>query len=213
MTSSSDPRLQTVIAELFPPDLGCCASTMLPPDHNLLPEERAAIADMAPKRLAEYSLGRHCAHRAMEALGSAAAPVIKGEDRAPIWPTGLIGSISHCEQTAAAVVGRTEAYQGIGLDIEAAGELPEELRRLILRPDEDGDAKLRFSIKEAVYKCIYPTLGHYVDFQEMQIILGAEGRYQAVAHSTYFDVNLVKQLRGEYAVHNGLLISSAWLAV
>ena len=60
------------------------------PLHNLaLP----ANHQFSLKRLSDFSTGRYCAIKALEQLGIQDAIIPIGEDRAPIWPEGIVGSI------------------------------------------------------------------------------------------------------------------------
>jgi len=103
-----------------------------------------------------------------------------GSAREPVWPDGIVGSISHCEDIAIAVVAAADRYTGIGIDIEAVGSLEPELARLIATPDEvsnyqlqglPNDGRLLFAVKESIYKCIWPVLRRYVDFQQVVVDL------------------------------------------
>ena len=49
------------------------------------------------KRLSDFATGRYCAMKALEQFGIQDAIIPIGEDRAPIWPEGIVGSISHCD--------------------------------------------------------------------------------------------------------------------
>jgi 4'-phosphopantetheinyl transferase EntD len=166
---------------------------------------------MVPSRLREFTLGRHCARQAIQALGVNAEAIPKAADRSPVWQNGIVGSISHSAGHAGAVVAHSEAYAGLGLDIETRTPLSAEVAAMICRPNETADPQLLFSLKEAVYKCIYPQLQHYVDFQEMEIIFAANDSYSAVAHSDNFDTTVVASLQGQYKITEELLMSSAWL--
>ena len=139
----------------------------------------------------------------------------KHEDRSPVWPTGVIGTISHFEQHAAAAVASAAAYRGLGLDLESPETLSAEIATMVCRPEESGDtadAKLLFSIKEAIYKCIYPVVGHYVDFQEMEVRLDTtNASYSAIPHSETLDTRLIAGLQGKYYRHDTMVLASAWL--
>ncbi|MEI8635195.1 hypothetical protein P4S72_30355 [Vibrio sp. PP-XX7] len=57
------------------------------------------------KRKCEFLAGRLCAKRAMAECGINAETTLGiGEHREPLWPEGVIGSISHCDTQAVAVV-------------------------------------------------------------------------------------------------------------
>jgi 4'-phosphopantetheinyl transferase EntD len=217
MTATTEQLTAATLLSLFPAGIAAHYSTALPPHTELLPAEAAGTQDMIEKRRLEFTHGRHCAHQAMRKLGLPIEAILKGADRAPIWPTSVCGSISHSGTTAAAVIAHRRQLAGIGLDIETAGPLAPEIAEMICRPDElkmhDGEhAKLLFSIKEAVYKCIYPNINCYVDFQEMEIFLQEnDGSFSAQSHSPNFDASLVDGLQGRYCSNAEFVISSAWI--
>ena len=116
-----------------------------------------------------------------------------------------------------AVVARTSQISSIGVDIESAHPLEEELLRMISRPEEPARdnptaAKLIFSIKESIYKCIFPELGFFGDFQDMQVILSGQGQsFTAVPHNPAIDAMLISRLQGRYTIDDQYIISSAWI--
>lgn len=201
---------------LFPTDVALYLSGSLPSDARLHPEEQAITAGMVPKRLQEYLHGRDCARRALTELGVPAVAIGRSADRAPVWPAGVVGSIAHSGSVATAVVGHTTNFIGLGVDLEQTEPLRQELIAMICRPDEevaaDGNrAKLLFSIKEAVYKCLYPQLGRFIDFLDMRIELPAEGQYTAHSECAHCDPALTRRIHGRYDICDGLILTAAWI--
>jgi 4'-phosphopantetheinyl transferase EntD len=98
--------------------------------------ERAALDRAAPKRRNEFSSGRVYARAALAALDCPRCPIGVGADRLPHWPSGYIGSISHCSVWCTAAAGRDRRYAGIGVDIESDEPLPAAMQENICRPDE-----------------------------------------------------------------------------
>jgi len=144
-------------------------------DPSLFAEDDFARCDIAPvrgvaKRQAEYLAGRLCAREALRRVtGQPGVPAV-GEDRAPQWPLGVVGSITHGDNWAAALVAQREQWRALGLDVERLlpaeraqrlqGEIltPAELQRL---QDLDENARalrisLSFSLKESLFKALYP---------------------------------------------------------
>src|SRR5690606_27649753 len=92
----------------------------------------------ASKRQCEYLAGRLCARHALWQLtGHASVPAV-GEDRAPQWPAGIVGSITHSAGHAAALVAHAEHWRGLGLDLERllSAERSQRLAKEILTNDE-----------------------------------------------------------------------------
>ncbi len=217
-TAGATPsELQKTIAELFPADIAVCYSDRCPAGAELLPTEREHTRNMVSHRLDEFRHGRWCARQAMAQLGMPQAAIGKRPDRSPQWPAGVTGTIAHTGSVAAAAMARADDFVSLGLDIEQAGPLEPEAARLIVRPDEDGGvhgnrARILFSIKEAIYKCIHPVVRTYVDFQEMRVDLsGPAGSFGAVPDTNNFDGALIAGLRGQYTVTSGLIVSACWI--
>ena len=152
---------------------------------KLNPEERAQLPHRSVAvRQREFVAGRACAAEAMRRLGYQPRPVQVANDRSPVWPDGLIGSISHSRHLAGAVVARRdEGFRAIGLDLEEATPLHEELLEeicvdaernwLAKQPAQDRAllAKMIFCAKEAAYKCQYPLTGEVFGFDTLHIDL------------------------------------------
>ncbi len=136
-----------------------------------------SVARSVAKRQAEYVYGRLCAQASLRALGMDARWPALGRSGQPVWPEGVIGSITHCEPYAAAVAVRAQ-QGGVGIDVErviAAEQLstllsvvdPVELALLQqLRPRLSlaTGLTLVFSAKESLYKAVFPSVGTFLDF-------------------------------------------------
>jgi len=108
----------------------------IPGAYDLFEIEERCILNAVRKRRDEFAAGRGAARRALSMLDIPSMPIPRADDRRPIWPGGIVGSISHAENVAAAIVGRAEDIDGVGLDIEAAAPLKKELLRHILTAEE-----------------------------------------------------------------------------
>ena len=135
-------------------------------------------------RQREFAAGRICAASAMRDLGSMSYPVDVAQDRSPIWPAGLLGSISHTSELAAAVVARSSPQvRAVGLDLEQAVALeddlideiciPREREWLATQPKQRRGllAKAVFCAKEAAYKCQYSLTGEMFGFETFETAL------------------------------------------
>jgi len=138
-----------------------------------------SLTRAVPKRQAEFLAGRYCAHQACESLGVQTNDLPIGADRAPVWPSALVGSITHTDGIAAALVGPANRYRGLGLDVEGviSDASIDALQSLVVVEGElavldsfGGERQALtalFSAKEAIYKAIHPTVKRYVDFKEV----------------------------------------------
>jgi 4'-phosphopantetheinyl transferase EntD len=142
-------------------------------------DEQARARGLAPARRAGFVAGRVALHAA---LGSS-VPIGSDDRGAPILPAGWGGSVSHKGARAAALVAPA-GDGGVGIDLELAAPPRVDIARRVLTARElaaiDGLADrgravtLRFSIKEAIYKAIAPTLRRYVGFLEVELELAGD---------------------------------------
>ncbi|MDN0096501.1 4'-phosphopantetheinyl transferase family protein [Yersinia rohdei] len=162
------------------------------------------------KRRAEYLAGRFVARQVLNMLEVRDYPLISGIDRAPQWPTGLIGSISHNNQRALCTAQRVTPVMesseanygthGVGLDIESliSVERAKNLWPGILTEEEyhsfqDGPLHfnqlltLAFSAKESLFKAVFPQLGRYFDFLEARLLSYS-------LDTGYFELMLLREL-------------------
>ncbi|HEU0242067.1 MAG TPA: 4'-phosphopantetheinyl transferase superfamily protein [Micromonosporaceae bacterium] len=154
------------------------------PAAGLLPEEEAFISGAVDRRRREYATVRHCARRALVALGLPPVPIPSGIARDPLWPPGIVGSMTHCEGYRAAAVARATMVRTIGIDAEPNEPLPNGLvstvltsrervavsRLAVAAPTVRWD-RLLFSAKEAVYKAWYPLMRVWLGFEDVEIAL------------------------------------------
>ncbi|WP_371933137.1 4'-phosphopantetheinyl transferase [Bradyrhizobium sp. CCGUVB23] len=135
------------------------------------------LGGVVQRRRREFAWGRHHAREALERLGFAPVPILSGADRAPIWPSGAMGSISHSSSDCGAVAGRSSDVLALGLDIEDEEPLEGDLLPIICTPAEIElsewsnsrvGPKLIFAIKEAVYKSYAPATGEFLDFSRCE---------------------------------------------
>jgi 4'-phosphopantetheinyl transferase EntD len=135
----------------------------------LMAGEAAHLAGAVAKRKLEFAAGRAAAREAMAALGMPLEAVLSSASRAPVWPEGVQGSISHSDQLCVAVV--CPAGRVIGVDVEPAAPLEADLMAEVLgHPPDSCDLKDRlaatlvFSAKEAAFKAQYPLSKRMIGF-------------------------------------------------
>lgn len=148
-------------------------------------EERLLSPSAVPRRVTEFRLGRRAAHLALERLGAEPRPILRGAQREPLWPSDVVGSITHSRNLAIAAVGYLSDTGGIGIDIEDRARYFPGLETKIAREDEltilermDEEERARatleiFSAKEVIYKAHYPRIGRYFGFMAARIELGS----------------------------------------
>ncbi len=188
---------------------------------GLLKAEEALVQGAARTRVEQFTAGRVCSRIALGRLGVAATtPIPRGEDRAPIWPAGFIGSISHTDSWCAAAVARSESVRSIGIDLESSAPLKEALwRRVCTASERDWlhelsapglTGKIVFSAKEAVYKCQYPISGQFLGFHAVEVELG-EDSFRAVFQQEAGEFQVGDVITGRYVVEEGLVATACEL--
>lgn len=133
----------------------------------------AALSRASDRRRAEFIAGRALACLAQAALGIVPRPVAFGADRAPVWPAGLSGSISHAGDHCACFVLPADLGTA-GIDLEEMAEgcalqaildlamTSEEVAIIGACPDLRIAATLCFSAKEAAFKALYPKVCRFI---------------------------------------------------
>jgi 4'-phosphopantetheinyl transferase EntD len=225
MTSSAgpDPALMQMTRHLFAGSVGIGVTdprALHPPLHD---SERAATPGMVPRRLREFAAGRHAARQALNMLGFADQAIPMGEDRAPIWPKGLQGSLTHCAAACIAVVARGPAT--LGIDLEPDAPLAPDLTALICTPieqdwlrqqppeDRGRLARVIFSAKESVYKAQYPFSKEILDFADVVIApYMREGRFSATFHHANTSFPAGARVLGRVAINAGLILTGIAIA-
>lgn len=216
---SSGPA--SLFAEILAPSLVARELRQPGDPATLLPEELEIVATAVPGRRREFSAGRTCARAALTSLGVEAVPILSGAKREPIWPPGVVGSITHCVGFAGAVVGRAQEWVGVGIDVEPAARLPREvvpqvmgrgeLGALERLPDSDVPWDLLvFSAKESVYKLWYPQQRRWLGFKDVRVRLSDDGSFSARIARTDRG-SLPSDLVGRWAVGDGLAVTAVAL--
>src|ERR687896_1732938 len=154
----------TLIATLVPRSASAETFSDVP-ESTMFSDEAAAVASAGAERRREFGTVRWCARTALRQLGVPAVPILPNGDRAPRWPVGVVGSMTHCVGYRAAAVARSAELRALGIDAEPHAALPDEALDLVLRAEErarllalaDSDPHLHwdriaFCAKEAVYK-------------------------------------------------------------
>jgi 4'-phosphopantetheinyl transferase EntD len=206
---------------LFGPDIALAAADPGADGPPALPAEAAAMARMVPARRREFAAGRDAARRAMVALGLPPVAVPMGDDRAPVWPAGVIGAISHGGGACLAAVARAGKVRGLGLDLEPDADLDPDLIASICTPAERAGlpatgagraARLIFSAKECAYKCQYGASRTLFGFDTLEITLDpAAGRFAAVFAADVPPFARDTVLPGRFAIGAGLIVTAMTL--
>ena len=182
------------------------------------PAEIDELPRAVEKRRREYIAGRVAAHRAMEKLGLTARPVLANRSRAPSWPRGLTGSLSHNDTICVAAVARSSQVRSLGIDVEDDAPLAADLVATVCTLEErawlatqpeaarGNLAKLIFSAKEAVYKCQYPVSHRVLEFTAVLVTPDTDtGQFEATFLESSGPFPAHARLDGRFAVTGGLI--------
>jgi 4'-phosphopantetheinyl transferase EntD len=213
-----------MIEEILPPEVASAEAFDDAGDTTLFPEEEAVVARAVDKRRREFTTARGCARKALATLGLPPVPIVPGERGAPTWPSGVVGSMTHCDGYRASAVALEERVRTIGLDAEPNGPLPEGVLEVIATPTEIGwlsgiagdDSgvcwdRLLFSAKESIYKAWFPLTHRWLDFAEAIVTPDpSAGTFTArlLVPGPVVDGHRLPGFSGRWIVGNGLVATA-----
>jgi 4'-phosphopantetheinyl transferase EntD len=211
------------IRDLFPGAVAAAVATAASFEAPLLRGEETTVRTAVASRRREFAAGRDCARRALAQLGGPQGP-IPGRDRAPVWPSGFVGSISHCKGFCAAVAGRQADFASIGFDVENLSALSAAAARIILTPAETTTlttappapglpwVTIAFSAKEAVYKSVHPLTRERLSFHDVALAFRPDGRFSVeAAASDLSSAHLFPAIEGRWDVDADRVYTGACL--
>ncbi|MET8082525.1 4'-phosphopantetheinyl transferase superfamily protein [Micromonospora sp. NPDC005237] len=215
--------------DLLPPTVAVAVAAPDDWTGELLTAEQACLGERAVQtRRRDFTAGRVCARRAMADLGLPVAAVPAAADRAPIWPAGVVGTITHTTGYCAAAAARATDLRSVGMDAERHREINAGVRRLVLLPEEEESlARLPsdiswpvvlFSAKETVYKVWHPVVGSWLDFHDAHLTLDPDsGTFTARIAPARVDAAQVADppgtITGRFVVADGLVRTAAVLTL
>jgi enterobactin synthetase component D len=142
----------------------------------------SALKNSVSKRRAEFLAGRYAASFALHKLGFNSSEIRIGKHRSPVWPDGIVASITHTKNTVVCAAAYERDIHFLGIDLEnwLAYETIKEIKSNIILTNEEelllksciGFEKaftLTFSAKESLFKALYPSVGYYFDFTAAEI--------------------------------------------
>ncbi len=191
------------------------------PDIELFPEERAPVAHAVDKRRREFVTGRACARLSLQRLGIAPIAIPSGERGEPLWPTGVVGSITHCRGYCASAVANADDVLTIGIDAEVDQPLPEGVlgdiafgRELTMLADRRAGVcldTLLFSAKEAVYKAWFPLTHRWLGFEDVELTIDvrdATFRARLLVSGPVVDGMRLSEFRGRWCLEDGIVAAA-----
>lgn len=191
-----------------------------PGKHDLFPTEQAAVARAIVRRRDEFAAGRRAARNALTAMNKPASEIPMAEDRSPVWPTGVTGSITHTQSACVAMLASTDNVKCIGVDLEEHLPIENELipsicteNELNILNDEAPSIAARriFCGKEAAYKTQYQISHTLIGFEALELCRKSSSEMvfkftRSVAPFRKDDTMTIRQ----WADH-GVILSVAWM--
>jgi 4'-phosphopantetheinyl transferase EntD len=221
--------LSSRICSLFPPGVAAAELREEGDPGLLLPEEAVYLGRAVRKRAQEFAAGRLCARRALAEFGIVDFPIRVADDRQPIWPNHMVGSITHTAGFCAAVVAERRCIGAVGLDSEVVGDVNGEIWPSICMSNETAwlaslpvsqraaAVTLIFCAKEAFYKCQYPLAREALDFRDVSVEAAAWGATNGLftihpARNIAITKDLRLPLQGRYLFHGQFVTAGMALA-
>lgn len=205
---------------LLPPTVIIVQATEAMWDTPATEREREFVRRAIPRRQREYQAGRAAARTALRLLGVEGFDLLPDANRQPIWPAGVVGSLTHAAGLCVAAIASSSDVVALGIDVEAASPLNADLIGRICSTAEQRDlgsldayergvcAKTIFSAKEAFYKAYFPATGRFLDFLDVRIRLDARGGFDAELCADGPQAFGHLPVSGRYARHEGLIFTA-----
>ncbi len=147
---------------------------------HLLPEEAHSIPARQPAMRRASGAVRWIAHGLLAELGVSDVAILRAPTGAPLWPDGITGSLAHDDDMAVAAVAPVGHISSLGIDVEPAQPLPDDIFTLVATPADRMDAadrhlagRILFAAKEAVYKAVYPLDREVLGYEDITVDLSA----------------------------------------
>jgi 4'-phosphopantetheinyl transferase EntD len=181
MPAPADNLLQTAIERLALPGITIGHRLISNGDESaLMPQEAACFDSTVAKVRRASGAARIAARELLFQAGYDRCAVPRARSGAPIWPSGIVGSLAHDSRVAIAAVALHRDFANIGIDIEPAEPLPTELLELVATPAERPCLKaypcggrLLFVVKEAVYKAVAALDRIFLDHHDVEVDFAA----------------------------------------
>jgi 4'-phosphopantetheinyl transferase EntD len=177
MPARIDTLLQAAIERLALPGIMIGHRSISNGDESaLMPQEAASFNSTAAKVRRASGAARIAARELLSRAGYDRCAVPRARSGAPIWPSGIVGSLAHDSRVAIAAVALHRDFANIGIDIEPAEPLPTELLELVATPAERSclrvhpcGGRLLFVVKEAVYKAVAAIDRIFLDHHDVEV--------------------------------------------
>lgn len=135
----------------------------------------ARLQRAVSKRRAEYLASRFLVRSVMAQIGIPDFILTNAADRSPCWPAGIQASLSHSAGVVVLAVSQQRSSVGVDVEQQMSETTAHEIADLLMNQQEQqllrslpvtfsAAATLLFSLKESVYKALWPQLHQPMDF-------------------------------------------------
>jgi len=145
-------------------------------------EKPESISNSVIKRRAEYLAGRYAALKTITQIDSSVINIPIGVNRSPIFPSNIIASISHANNTCICIASTKKEMHYLGIDVEKVlsmktineiqNSIINKAERVLLNQTQLSTQHaftLVFSSKESLFKALHPFVQKYFDFNAAQL--------------------------------------------
>jgi len=204
----SNYTVQSVLEAFFTP---AAAVQLANIDAYPIPKrEREIVSGAVQRRQQEFSSGRWCAHQALKILNVHCSYIGVGELHQPLWPQGVIATISHDSNLSVAVVIPESAvpWMNIGVDLINLNAEKNTLTGLAYMFIYDEDElhlmatlaecmqpeMVLFSLKECAVKALSKVSGKFMDCRELHLVKSDNQFFCHYQETKYCCEILVKEI-------------------
>jgi 4'-phosphopantetheinyl transferase EntD len=178
---SAQTSLQAVMVAMAPAGVRVGCRTIREGDENhLLPQEARSIPSRQPPMRRATGAARWIARGLLADMGLNDVAILRASSGAPVWPAGITGSLAHDNEMAVAAVAPVSHIASLGIDVEPARPLPDDIFALVATGADRADqvnrhlaGRMLFSAKEAVYKAVYPLDREVLGYEDITVDLNA----------------------------------------
>jgi 4'-phosphopantetheinyl transferase EntD len=216
-----------VLERLVPDPVATAETSQDRLDVELFSAELGSLGPAVEKRRQEFVTGRACARLALERLGAPVVAIPRGQRGEPLWPAGVVGSITHCLGYRACAVAWSDAVVALGIDAEPNAPLADGVLEKVAHgrelvsfgrrgPRAGGETeldlpRLLFSAKEAVYKAWFPLTGQWLGFEDVELsidVARATFRAKLLVEGPVVDGARLTEFLGRWAVEDGVICTA-----
>jgi enterobactin synthetase component D / holo-[acyl-carrier protein] synthase len=207
-----------MIETLLPPEVSAVERRGDDDDAAPLPEEHGLVEGAVAARRAEFATARACARLALQRIGVPPGPILRGPKREPLWPPGVVGSITHCTGYRAAAVARADQVLTVGIDAEPDAPIEARIATRVMDAGERAWIagapagihwdRLIFSAKESVYKAWFPLTRRWLGFEEAHVAIDPEAGIFEARLLIEPPTGVPAAFHGRYIAANGLVITA-----